>query len=60
MTEVIGAVTVIGMAAAVGRFCYFVADVVRRIRDELRFDRGDVDDLNRRFAGVFGDRWWSS
>jgi hypothetical protein len=59
MTEVLGAVTVIGMAAAVGRFCYFVADVVRRVRDELRFPRADVDDLNRRFARVFGDRSWS-
>ena len=57
MSEVIGAVTVLGMTAFAARFLYFVRDVLDRIRDELRFNRQDVAELNRRFARVFVERW---
>lgn len=59
MSEVIGAVTVLGMTAAVARFVYFGRDVLHRIRDELRFNRQDVAELNRRFARVSVERWSS-
>lgn len=57
MSEVIGAVTVLGITALVARFVYFVGDVLDRVRDELRFNRQDVAELNRRFARVFVERW---
>jgi hypothetical protein len=56
MTEVIGVATAVGMAAGVARFVGFARMVWDRVSDELRFHREDVEDLNRRFARIFGER----